>query len=192
MSNSQHAIPRRTALAAVPGLAAAVAAPSSAAAAPRGVFDQIELEFVMNLVVTCSTPEKVGPIEDSKDGKRDYNWPIIGGKFEGPEIRGTVVPGGGDFPVTRPDGVSIINALYRLKTDDGTTIIIHNKGLHYPPSRGKPERYRLASEFTAPVGNYDFLNRALFLSTLVDVPPEMKLAQGPNENDRLIQVFRVD
>ena len=45
-------------------------------------------------------------------------------------------------------------------------------------------------EVTAPVGKYDWLNKSIFISTLVDVPPEMRLAKGENENDRLIQAHR--
>ena len=44
---------------------------------------------------------------------------------------------------------------------------------------------------SAPVGSYDWLNRSIFLSTLVDVPEPMRVAKGPEENDRLIQVHRV-
>jgi hypothetical protein len=153
--------------------------------------DPIRTELVLNLVVTCSSPETVGPTMNSKDGKRAIIWPIIGGRFEGPGISGAVVPGGGDFPVVRPDGVEVIDALYRLKTDDGVTILIHNKGFVYPPANGLPRRYRLVPEFTAPEGKYDWLNKSIFLSTLVNVPPEMRLAKGEDENDRLIQVHRV-
>jgi hypothetical protein len=71
----------------------------------------------MNLVVTCSAPEQPAPGNSgaSKDGMRTEIWPIVGGRFEGPGIRGTVIPGGGDFPVVRPDGVEVIDALYRLQ-----------------------------------------------------------------------------
>ncbi|MFO1401978.1 MAG: DUF3237 domain-containing protein [Steroidobacteraceae bacterium] len=114
--------------------------------------DAPRLELVMQLVVTCATPEKTGGSVQSKDGRREEIWPIIGGRFEGKGIRGTVVPGGGDFPVVRPDGVEVIDALYRLKTDDGVTILIHNVGLSYPGAKPGEERYRLAPQFTAPVG----------------------------------------
>lgn len=153
--------------------------------------DAPRLELVMQLVVTCATPEKTGGSVQSKDGRREEIWPIIGGRFEGKGIRGTVVPGGGDFPVVRPDGVEVIDALYRLKTDDGVTILIHNVGLSYPGAKPGEERYRLAPQFTAPVGKYDWLNRSLFLSTLTEVPKGMELARGSGENDRLIQVYRV-
>jgi hypothetical protein len=153
--------------------------------------DPVKTELVMQLVVTCATPERVGSSEHSKDGERREVWPIIGGLFSGKGIRGIVVPGGGDFPVVRPDGVVVVDALYRLKTDDGVTIIIHNKGLAYPHAHSGQEQYRLAPEFIAPVGKYDWLNRNLFIATLVDVPPPLRLAKGPDQNDRLIEVYRV-
>ena len=74
----------------------------------------------------------------------------------------------------------------------GVTLIIHNKGLAYPGGRGPDDwHYRLAPEFVAPQGRYDWLNKHLFLSTLTEAPPAMRLARGPKQNDRLIQVYRV-
>jgi Protein of unknown function (DUF3237) len=154
--------------------------------------DQPTLELVMKIVVTCSSPEPVAPETSSKDGKRSEIWPIIGGRFFGKDIRGTVVPGGGDFPVQRPDGVEVIDALYRLKTDDGVTIIIHNKGLVYPADKPEDARFRLVPEFIAPQGRYDWLNRNVFVSTLVfPAPSALAQAEGPNQNDRVIEVYRV-
>lgn len=181
------------------GLLIVALAPVAAPAADAGKYgqwswterDPVKLELVIQLVVTCSDPESIGGAADSKDGRRTEIWPIIGGRFEGKGIRGTVIPGGGDFPVVRPDGVEVVDALYRLRTDDGVTIIIHNKGLSYPVSKPDEWRYRLAPEFIAPRGKYDWLNRSLFISTLSDVPPEMRLAKGAKQNDRLIQIYRV-
>lgn len=154
--------------------------------------DPVRLELVMQLVVTCSAPVPVGgATEDSKDGRRRSVWPIIGGRFEGKDIRGEVVSGGGDFPVLRPDGVVVVDALYRLRTEDGVTVIIHNKGLGYPKGASGEWHYRLAPEFIAPQGKYEWLDNSLFIATLSEVPEQMRLAHGPNENDRLIQVYRV-
>ncbi len=159
---------------------------------PHAPQDRPRLELVMKIVVTCSSPEPVATTADSKDGKRTEIWPIIGGQFFGKDIRGTVVPGGGDFPVTRPDGVEVIDALYRLKTDDGVTIIIHNKGLLYPGKTLEETRFRLAPEFIAPQGKYDWLNRHTFVSTLIfPAPDDLKQAHGPDQNDRVIEVYRV-
>lgn len=169
------------------GGGAQAAAPASSASALT-VLDPIRTELVMNLVVTCSAPEKPGPDIHGPDGIRDEIWPITGGRFWGPDIRGQVIPGGGDFPVTRPDGVVWVDALYRLRTDDGVQIIIHNQGIGYTE-----DKFRLTPRFTAPAGRYDWLNKSIFLATLVYPPPaDMRLAKGPNENDRLIQVHRVN
>ena len=82
--------------------------------------------------------------------------------------------------------------LYRLRTDDGQIIIIHNKGLGYPSENAGTRRYRLVPEFTVSAGKYDWLNKGVFISTLVTpVPAGMQLAKGSNENDRLIEIYRV-
>src|SRR6478736_3134740 len=57
--------------------------------------------------------------------------PILGGSFEGPAIKGTVVPGGYDWQLVRNDAVAEIEARYLLKTDDGSLITIVNTGLRH-------------------------------------------------------------
>lgn len=155
--------------------------------------EEVNLELVMNIIVTCSSPSRPsGDSNKSKDGIRERNWEIVGGRFEGKNIKGTVIPGGGDFPVIRPDGITIVDALYRLKTDDGETIIIHNKGLWYEPTKEVPYKFRMIPEFTAPKGKYDWLNKSMFLSVLTKVPDSLSLAKSPGDNDRLIQVYSVN
>lgn len=152
-------------------------------------YEEVGLNLVLNIVVTCGEVLRPSPnSSESKDGSRTEIWPILGGRFDGPGIHGHVEPGGADLPVTRPDGVEVVDAFYRLLTDDGETIIIHNKGLTYS---GDQEKYRLAPEFIAPVGKYDWLNKYIFVATLISpVPSHMQLA-GDGENDRLIQVYKV-
>lgn len=153
------------------------------------------LRLVLNIVVTCSEVEVPFPHSSSgttTDGRRTEVWPIVGGRWDGVSplgepVGGTVVPGGADLPYVRPDGTEVVDAFYRLRADDGTTIILHNKGLVYPPESG--EKYRLNPAFTAPAeGKYAFLNSHLFVASLVDVPPHLRRARE-GENDRLIQVF---
>src|SRR5271154_6752134 len=45
--------------------------------------------------------------------------PITGGVFQGPKLKGKVLPGGADRQLWRKDGVHVLNALYELQTDDG-------------------------------------------------------------------------
>tara|TARA_R110002110_G_scaffold415821_3_gene656935 strand:- start:24697 stop:25284 length:588 start_codon:yes stop_codon:yes gene_type:complete len=174
------------------GLSALSGGVTMAASADLGfadaeVYDQIGLELVMNIVPICTAPEVMGPEDNAADGVRNRLWPIVGGWFWGNGISGRVIPGGGDFPVTRPDGVTVIDALYRLETDDEYQIIIHNKGLAYPNGT-----YRLAPIFNITGDKYAWLRDSTFVANLVvPVPEEIRRPLGPNENDRLIQVFRL-
>lgn len=52
-----------------------------------------ELEFVMELRVTCDKAYSTGT---NQHGERIV-IPITGGTFEGPKIKGTVLPGGADY-----------------------------------------------------------------------------------------------
>ena len=45
--------------------------------------------------------------------------PILSGSFEGSRLRGTILPGGVDWQIIRPDGVAEIEAHYSLQTEDG-------------------------------------------------------------------------
>ncbi|MDC1436371.1 DUF3237 domain-containing protein [Gammaproteobacteria bacterium] len=151
------------------------------------IYDPIGLELVMNINVICSQPESMGPEDNAADGTRDNLWPIVGGRFSGPNISGSVIPGGGDFPVVRPDGVTIIDALYRLKTDDDYQIIIHNKGLGYENGI-----FRLNPVFNVSGDKYSWLRESTFVANLIFPTPDAhKIPMGTDQNDRLIQVFRL-
>ena len=129
------------------------------------------LEFVYEATGSLGAPV---PIGETPDGVRRM-IPIFSGPVEGPLIRGELLGGGADWQVTRPDGVTVADAIYGLKTDDGAVIQIRNKGLrHGPPeviaalSRGEevdPSAYyfRTIPEFIAPAGKYDWLNRSVFV-----------------------------
>ena len=59
--------------------------------------------------------------------------PIEGGEFEGPKLRGTVLPGGADWMLVRPDGVAQINVRMTLQTDDGDLIFMKYGGFRHGP-----------------------------------------------------------
>jgi hypothetical protein len=133
------------------------------------------LELALRLEVQLGPEEDLGP---SADGHR-INYPIIGGRFAGPGISGIVIPGGADMSVRRPDGVTLISALYRIKTDDDATIIVDNQGIWRPLYRDEVSRngasrpadayLRTTPRFIAPVGKYDWLNRSVFIGTVDDI-----------------------
>ena len=96
--------------------------------------------------------------------------PIVGGTFEGPNIRGKVLPGGADRQLVRKDDVRVLNALYELQTDDGAIITVNNHVLvDDQPGR---QRYVFSTlEITAPEGPHAWLNRGVFVGTLNSLRP---------------------
>ena len=85
------------------------------------------LKFVMRLSVEVAAPVEFGEI----DGVKKRMIPITGGSFEGPSVKGKVIPGGADWQYTRPDGVAVLEARYTLQTDDGHYISIVNRGFRH-------------------------------------------------------------
>ena len=97
--------------------------------------------------------------------------PVTGGDFEGPRLRGKIVPGGGDWLLLRSDGVLELDLRITLETADHALIYMTFQGLrHGPPDaiaalgRGEvvdPVRYyfRTAPRFETSAESCTFLNR---------------------------------
>lgn len=90
-----------------------------------------QLEFAFEATITLDPPQELGM---TAYGKRRI-IPITGGTFAGPNIKGSILPGGADWQTVRVDGTADLEARYTLKTDDGVLIYINNKGIR----TGKPE-----------------------------------------------------
>ncbi len=54
---------------------------------------------------------------------------IAGGTFDGPQLRGTVRPGGGDWFVQRTNGAGELDVRMTLETDDGALIYLRYTGV---------------------------------------------------------------
>jgi hypothetical protein len=99
--------------------------------------------------------------------------PVTGGDFEGPRLRGKILPGGGDWLLLRPDGVLELDLRITLETDDHALIYMTFQGLrHGPPDviaalgRGEvvdPARYyfRTLPRFETSAEKYAYLNRII-------------------------------
>ena len=133
----------------------------------------MQTRFLMTLEVAVAGPQKIGAVPH---GTR-VTAPIAGGHFEGPRLRGKVLPGGGDWTLLRGDGVLELDLRVTLETDDGALIYMASFGLrHGPPeviaalARGEavdPGAYyfRTAPRFETAHQKYAFLNRLLAVST---------------------------
>jgi hypothetical protein len=160
-------------LAALFAVAGALAAPAAAQEAPT-------LEFVFEEIVTLG--QATAPGDTARGGRLII--PITGGTFEGPEIRGTVMPGGWDWQLRRADGCTDVEADYFLKTDDGVVINVVNKGVICPGEAGALRPVRTHPVFEAPRGKYEWLSQVAFVGTLEPAPP----SAGPAVKIRFYRV----
>jgi hypothetical protein len=123
----------------------------------------LQTEFVFEARVTCDPLVVVGA---SKHGRRQL-VPITGGDFEGPTIKGRVLPGGADWQLIRPDGVIEIVARYTIQTHDGVNISVINRGIALYPPTFDTVYVRTAPEFEAPNDSaYAWLNKNVFVGTV--------------------------
>ena len=132
-----------------------------------------QVEFVFEARVKVGDPVLIG---QTPRGERRM-IPILDGEFEGPGLRGRVLPGGADWQVLRSDGVAELLAIYILETDAGERIQVTNRGLrHGPPDvmarlrageRVDPSLYyfRAIPEFETGAPALQWMNRTLFVAS---------------------------
>jgi len=85
--------------------------------------------LLMTLQVAVIGAQKIGAVPH---GTR-VTAQIAGGRFEGPQLRGRVLPGGGDWTLLRGDGVLELDLRLTLETDDGALIHTTSFGLRHGP-----------------------------------------------------------
>lgn len=88
-----------------------------------------ELEFLFEVRAELGAPLDIG---QHSHGQRRI-IPIIGGTFEGPNVCGSVLPGGADWQLIRSDSLAEIDARYTLETDSGELIYVSNSGIRHAP-----------------------------------------------------------
>ncbi len=132
-----------------------------------------QLEFLMRIAAEVGELQTMGggPL-----GERRV-VAITGGSFEGPGLRGTIVPGGADWQIVRADGVLDIDARYALRTEAGALIRVVSQGYrHGPPevlaalARGEvvpANRYFFRTVMRFETGDTDllWLNRTIAVAT---------------------------
>ena len=126
-----------------------------------------ELELVMTLHVEIAPPLEIGDI----GGGIRRVIPIVGGTFEGPNIRGQVLPGGADWNLARHDGTSELWARYTLRTDDDVLIGVLNTGGAVPQADGSVY-VRTVPQFEVVNERYGWLRRSIFVGTLTAGEPD--------------------
>ena len=148
-----------------------------------------KLTLVMTLRVQVGPPMELGEVPR---GRRRI-IPILGGSFDGPNIRGKVLAGGADWQIVRADGLAELDTRYALQTEQGSLIYIQNAGMrHAPPDITKkllageavdPAQvyFKTVPTFETSAPELQWLTRAIFVGTGERYPSEV-----------IIRVWKVD
>ena len=134
---------------------------------------ELRFEFLMSLAVDVSEVVSMGggPL-----GERRV-VPILGGTFEGPAMRGEVLPGGADWQIVRHDGVLDLDARYALREQGGGIVRVVSQGYRHGSrevlaalARGEevdPATYffRTVMRFETGAPPLEWLNRTIAVAT---------------------------
>jgi len=147
------------------------------------------LTFAFELRAVVGAPEEIG---ESRAGRRRI-VPILGGSVEGPELRGTIVPGGADWQLLQPDGFSELDTRYVIQADDGAMVYVQNTGMRHAPREVMMQLlagqevdpslvyFRTVPRFETAAASLQWLTRSVFIGV------------GTREPDVvLIQFFKVE
>jgi hypothetical protein len=140
-----------------------------------------KLEFAFTVTIRLKPPAVY--LRPSLSGAERAAIYLRDGTFEGPNIRGRVLPdSGGDWPVVRADGVIDFDARYMLEEEDGTLIYVQNRGYRWgtPEVMERmrqqqpvdPSEYymRVAPKFEVAKGKHDWLARYVFIGVAEKTP----------------------
>lgn len=114
-----------------------------------------EFEFVLELKVNLGQAFSVG---ETAQGNR-FVIPIIGGTFEGPNIKGEILKGGADYQMQHTDkNRTDLEAIYCIRTNDGVNIHVRNNGII------ADNYFYCSPRFEAPLNSkYAWLNNAIYV-----------------------------
>lgn len=128
---------------------------------------ELKSQYLFTLTATVTHLHDVGPVPA---GTRHID--LLGaGSFEGPRLKGELLPGGMDMKTLRADGSMVPNVRLVLRTDDGALIFMHYTGVRHGSrevmdriARGEvvpPTEYYLRNtpSFETAAPKYDWLNR---------------------------------
>ena len=133
------------------------------------------LEFAFEVRAEVADPLVIGELPT---GQTRRIIDILGGTFEGPNVKGRVRPGGADWQlIRRADGFTDVDARYTLETDTGALIYVTNVGIrHAPPevmrrlNAGEAVDqsaiyFRAVPRFETAAPQLQWLTRSIFVAT---------------------------
>jgi hypothetical protein len=131
------------------------------------------LSLVYRLEAVLGEPLELGEVS----GGRRRIVPQIGGTFEGPQMRGKLLPGvSADWQVVLPDGTALGDIRYALQTDNGALLYVQSRGVRHGSTevlerlgRGEdvdPSEYtfRTSTQIETASRELAWLNQGVFIS----------------------------
>ena len=84
-----------------------------------------KLEYLMTYRADLKAPTAVGA---TPAGNRQI-FDVTGGQFEGPRLKGKILPSGGDWLLIGPDGFGRLDVRATFETDDGALVYMQYFGV---------------------------------------------------------------
>jgi hypothetical protein len=134
---------------------------------------EIRTTHLMTLTLSVAGMQPIGA---TPNGNRRVGL-VAGGKFQGPKLKGIVLPGGADWVIGRPDGSTTLDLRIVLETDDGAAVGMTYRGMRHGPDAVMervnsgvfvdPSEYyfRTTVAFETAAPKYDWLNRIIAIGT---------------------------
>jgi hypothetical protein len=113
------------------------------------------------------------PVEQRSIEKLEF-IPITGGPVSG-ELNGEIIPGGGDWCLTRADEAYQVEARYLIRTTEGDFVDVYNVGVlrHLDGESGGPGTmgyFMSAPRFRTTAPELQWLTRSVFVGRAVSTP----------------------
>jgi hypothetical protein len=102
--------------------------------------------------------------------------PLTGGTFVGPELSGSLIPGGSaDWQIVLPDGTALGDIRYTLQSDRGALLYVRSRGVRHGSAEvltrlGRGEdvdaseyTFRTSTQIETAGGDLDWLNKGVFV-----------------------------
>jgi hypothetical protein len=131
------------------------------------------LTLVYRLEIALGEPLELGEVSQ---GRRRI-VPQIGGTFEGPEMRGKLLPGvSADWQIVLPDGTALADIRSTLQTDAGELLYVQSQGVRHGRSevlerlsRGEDVdageyTFRTSTQIETASHELAWLNKGVFIS----------------------------
>jgi hypothetical protein len=121
-------------------------------------FDEITTAHLFDIVVDLRPRLNIG---SGPFGQRIL-FGAAGGSFEGPKLRGDVLPGGGDWALVRPDGALTLDVRLTLRTHDDALVHMTYGGRWITPPELRADIADPVKRYQVDPAQYYFRTNPLF------------------------------